>query len=347
MIIFELILTVLMSYIFIRQIVKYANYIGLLDVPNDRSHHKQITPRGAGIGFIAALFISIFVFKTHIVVEFWYIFVAVGMVLLVGIVDDIYEIGVRSKIVMIAFATVWLWAFHISIDGFGYCFGSYLTLGWLVLPFTLFAVVAFTNAFNLIDGLDGLAGSLAIVILLSFAYVAHDYHNELVFYLCIFTVSAVIGFMFLNWHPAKVFMGDSGSLTLGFLISVIAILSIRDIPPVVIFYIAAMPILDTLVVMTRRISNKENPFRPDKKHLHHVLIRFLNGDVKKSVLFLTALQILFAFAGLLLINVIQEDKTGSIAPVALIVFGAIYILFYFVAKKMDRGLESGVENKYT
>jgi len=292
MIIFELILTVLMSYIFIRQIIKYANRIGLLDVPNDRSHHRQITPRGAGIGFIASLFISMFVFKTHIVVEFWYIFVAVGAVLFVGIVDDIYEIGVRKKIIVIAFASAWLWAFGISIDGFGYCFGSYLTLGWLALPFTLFAVVAFTNAFNLIDGLDGLAGSLSIVILSSFAYIANHYHNELLFYLCIITVSAVIGFMFLNWHPAKIFMGDSGSLTLGFLISIIAILSIRYIDPVVIFYIVAIPILDTLIVMTRRISNKENPFKPDKKHLHHVLIRFLNGDVKKSVLFLTVLQIL-------------------------------------------------------
>jgi UDP-GlcNAc:undecaprenyl-phosphate GlcNAc-1-phosphate transferase len=104
--------------------------------------------------------------------------------------------------------------------------------------------------------------------------------------------------MIFNWNPAKIFMGDSGSLTIGFIIAILSIKALAYIQPTSVLFIAAIPIMDTLIVMIRRLKKGVSPFSPDKLHIHHLLLRFFNGNVKKTTLFLITMQVLYSIMGL-------------------------------------------------
>ncbi len=326
-----------LSYIFVKMLIKNAEKFNLLDVPNDRSHHDDITPRGGGIGFVFAFFIGIFVFHNDIFIENWYLFLSIFLVFCAGILDDRFEVSAKLKFIVIFVAVCVLWHDGVSIDTLGSWFGHKINLvWWLALPFTIFAVAGFTNALNLIDGLDGLSTSISIIILLFFAFIGYKHSSMLMIVLAISSVSVLIGFLVLNWHPAKIFMGDSGSLTLGFIISVLAILSIRYIHPIIVLYLAAIPLLDTLVVMVRRIRKGKSPFSPDKTHIHHILVRFFDNNVKKTVIFISILQIVFSLIGYSLIDLIKIDKNGDVPFYALLGFGLMFVLFYMIFTGMKR-----------
>lgn len=109
-------------------------------------------------------------------------------------------------------------------------------------------------------------------------------------------IAAILAFMMFNWNPAKIFMGDSGSLTLGFLIALLSIKALPYIQPTSVLFIAAIPIMDTLIVMIRRLKSGKSPFSPDKLHIHHLLLRFFN--VKKTVFLLIIMQTLYSMIGL-------------------------------------------------
>ncbi len=327
----ELLSIAVISYIFIKILIKNAKKLNLLDLPNDRSYHCNITPRGGGIGFVFSFFLTIFIFKFPLFLEYWYIFVSILIVFLVGILDDIYNISPKSKFVAIFVSVFLLWLHGVDIDTIGLWFGYQINLiWWIALPFSMFALAGFTNALNLIDGIDGLAGSISIVILLSFYFIGYEYHNVLIMVISSFTIASLIGFMLLNWNPAKVFMGDSGSLTLGFIISILAVLSIKHIHPVTILYLAALPILDTFIVMTRRIRKGKSPFSPDKTHVHHILVKFFENNVKKTVIFLIIFQIVFSSVGYILLDMINRYKMGIIPFFAILGFIMIFLLSYMI-----------------
>ena len=200
----------------------------------------------------------------------------------------------------------------------------------------MFALAGFTNALNLIDGLDGLSSSISIVILSSFLYIGFMNNDELIYTLSIFTIASLLAFLFFNWHPASIFMGDSGSLFIGFIIATVAVLSLKYIHPIAILYLAAVPILDTIIVMTRRIKKGLSPVQPDKTHIHHILLNFFRKKVKKTVSFLILMQILFSLVGLLLAsdpNILSEGPSSIIATFAFI---GITILFYMIFTGMKR-----------
>ena len=125
-------------------------------------------------------------------------------------------------------------------------------------------------------------------------------------------------------------MGDSGSLTLGFIISVLAVMSIEYIHPVIILYLAALPVLDTLVVMVRRIRRGKSPFSPDKTHIHHIMVKFFEMNVRKTVIFLVILQMIFSGVGYLLIDTINNDTKSMIPFFALLVFVLMFLMFYMI-----------------
>lgn len=332
----ELLSITLLSYLLVKLIIKYAHHLKLLDIPNSRSQHCDIIPSGAGIGFIGAFFISILVFELQIFIHYWYIFIAILMVFVIGILDDRHDAPPKLKFAVIFVAVLLMWLHNESIYSIGIWFGYDISLGWLALPFTMFALAGFTNALNLIDGLDGLAAALSVVILVFFAFIGHEHNNNLMLIISLFTSASLIGFMALNWNPAKVFMGDSGSLSLGFIISLLAVMSIEYIHPIVILYLAAIPILDTLVVMTRRIRRGKSPFSPDKTHIHHILVNFFDYNVKKTVIFLTMLQVMFSGIGYMLSDLISINPNGALPILALLGFGLMFVLFYMIFTGMKR-----------
>jgi UDP-GlcNAc:undecaprenyl-phosphate GlcNAc-1-phosphate transferase len=348
MTILKLFIPFILSFILINLIIKHAVRLGLTDIPNERSSHTKITPRGAGVGFGLAFFISSIAFEFSLFVEYWLIYFSIFLVFLVGILDDHKDASPKAKFYVIFLSTILLFFSDVSISTLGSYFGYELTLWYFALPFTMFALAGFTNALNLIDGLDGLAGSIALVILGTFYYIGYTHDGTLITSITLMTIVPLLAFLILNWNPAKIFMGDSGSLLLGFIVSVVAVLSLEYIHPIAVFYIAAVPIVDTLVVMNRRIRRGKSPFSPDKTHIHHILLKFLDNDVKKTVLFLVLMQVLFSLVGLMLAKISDDlgDSFGS--SLALVGFGGITILFYIIftgMKKRQMRLEKLEKNK--
>lgn len=336
MIILKLLFTLFLSFIFIKLIIKNAVKLGLTDVPNERSSHVEIKPRGAGIGFGLAFFLSVILFNSSLFIEYWLVFLSILLVFFIGILDDHKDASPKMKFYVMFISSILLYLNNIYFDNLGSYFGYIIPLGFLSLPCTMFFIAGITNSLNLIDGLDGLSGSISLVILSTFLYIGYINENELMCIISLFTIISLLPFLFLNWNPAKIFMGDSGSLFLGFIIATLSILSLEYIHPVAVVYIIAIPILDTLIVMVRRIIRGKSPFSPDKTHIHHILLKFFGKKVKKTVLFIVLIQILFSLVGLLLALSSKELDVGLTSFVAILGFFGILKMFYMIFTGMKR-----------
>jgi len=308
----------------------YAEDLGLIDVPNERSTHHNHTPRGAGIGFYLAIALVLPLFYFDVIFSYGWTCTAVFLVFIVGLLDDHRDTSPNTKFFVIILSTVLLYFDNIVIDHLGTFFGFALSLGWFALPFTIFAVVGFTNALNLIDGLDGLAATVSMVILVSFFVVGYTYDDLFMMMMSGAFIAALLGFLVFNWHPASIFMGDSGSLTLGFVISMLAIKSLAYLPTVSILFIAAIPILDTVVVMVRRKIKGRSVFCADRCHIHHILRHFFAEDTRKTVFFLGVLQAIYSLTGLQLERDMDEGY-----PLFLFLLNVI-LLYMFLAAMIKR-----------
>ena len=317
----EFILIFLLSLLLVNLLKNNAAQLGLIDIPNGRSAHVNHTPSGAGIGFFLAVAIILPLFHfDHILNHVW-TFLAIFLVFIVGLLDDHHDTSPNTKFIVLIVSTILLSFDGVIIDDLGIFFGVPITLGWLALPFTVFAIVGFTNALNLIDGLDGLAATVSIVILGSFFAVGYQNDDFFMMMISMGFISALLAFLVFNWHPASIFMGDSGSLTLGFVISVLAVKSLAYLPTVSILFITAIPIFDTLIVMIRRKRNGRSAFSADRCHLHHILRHFFAENTPKTVFFLGVLQAIYSVTGL------QLDKNMD-EGYLLILFGLNIVLIY-------------------
>ncbi len=280
-------------------LIRYAHTLRLIDEPNSRSVHRVSIPRGAGIAFTSAALSALLLFHTTFWTHHLPILLSMFLILAVGILDDRHDTSPRFKFFVIALATLVLWDDGMLIDKVGPYFGVEIRFGFLAIPFTFFALAGFTNAMNLIDGLDGLAGSLGGLILGSFLFLGWKYHDTILIELSTVFLVGLLTFLLFNWHPAAIFMGDSGSLTLGFLISILSIRALEYLPSVSVLYLGAVPILDTLIAMFRRKAHGRSAVAPDRCHLHHLLLH-RNGSVPRTVFTILLLQMPFTAIGLLL-----------------------------------------------
>ncbi len=326
----EYLLIFFLSLVLISIIRSKASQFDLLDIPNERSAHQAHTPSAAGIGFYLAVVTVVALFHFELIFSYLWTFIAICFIFLVGVLDDHHDTSPNTKFFVIIFSTVILSFDGIIINDLGTFFGFDLSLGWLALPFTVFAVVGFTNALNLIDGLDGLAATVSMVILGTFFVVG--YQNDDLFMMVISGgfISSLLAFLVFNWHPASIFMGDSGSLTLGFVISMLAIKSLEYLPTISILFVAAIPILDTLVVMIRRKLNGRSMFSADRCHIHHILRHFFAEDTPKTVLFLGVMQLIYSLTGL------QLDKNMDEGYLLLLFLLNVVLLYLFLAAMIKR-----------
>jgi len=327
---FEFVLIFILSFVLVRAVRTHGLRFGLVDVPNGRSTHVKHTPRGAGIGFFLAVVLVFPFFHTDVLLAYPWTFVAIFLIFIIGVLDDHRDASPNTKFFVIILATVFLYLDHIFIDKLGTFFGFPLSLGWLSLPFTVFAVVGFTNALNLIDGLDGLAATVSIVILGAFFWVGYEHHDMFMMVLSGAFISTLLAFLVYNWHPASIFMGDSGSLMLGFVIAMLAIKSLAYLPAVSILFIAAIPVLDTVIVMVRRKINGRSMFSADRCHVHHILRHFFAEDTRKTVLFLGILQLVYSLTGL------QLEKGADVGLLLILFIFNIVILYMFLAAMIKR-----------
>lgn len=311
------------SLVMVPPISKLAVKIGGMDTPDERKVHCAETPRLGGIAVFCAFLFSVlfFVEINHQIKAF---LAGALVIFLTGLVDDLKGLSPREKLIGEVVASgIAVISGGITMTTLGNPLGfGEIQLGVLAIPFTIFAVVGVMNAINLIDGLDGLAGGTSAVACLAFGAFAWKVGNTDLLMLVVALVGSIIGFLRYNTYPARIFMGDSGSLFLGYCMGFFSVLLLKSpgdvISQVAPLMILGVPILDTLAVMGGRKLRGEKISHPDKTHIHHRLLDLGFGH-RFSVLIVYGVSYLLALAALLL-----HGTSDCIQALVLVLFCVIF-----------------------
>lgn len=292
---------------FVTPLFKLAAYkTGAVDIPNQRKVHNEPMPRLGGLAVYLGFMVTalLFVEITDPVVG---LLLGGTIILLLGVADDVWGISPKIKLLGQVFAALVAIAFGIQIQSLSNPFDGLIFLGALSVPITVFWVVGITNAVNLIDGLDGLASGISAIALFTFSYIAFINEQPVVSLLALLLASCTMGFLRYNFYPAKVFLGDSGSMFLGFNIACLAVFGLLKgvtlttlLTPLIIL---AVPICDTFFAIVRRKWKHQPIFKADKKHFHH---RLLSKGLShwQAVLVIYFISLFFSAGALWVSNVI-------------------------------------------
>ncbi|CAM4372373.1 MAG: MraY family glycosyltransferase [Paenibacillus macerans] len=314
---------------------KFAFAVGAVDVPNARKVHTRIMPRLGGLGIFASFIIAmllLFPFIPEIFtlreVNFIKAFLVGGSItVLLGALDDRFDLPAKLKfLVQIATACIVVFGFDIRIEFANIPFHSYAAVEtWIAIPFTILWIVGVTNAINLIDGLDGLAAGVSAIAIGTIAVMAFVMGNVMVALLCLLLLGSILGFLYFNFHPAKIFMGDSGALFLGFCLALLSLLGFKQVAIVSFLtplILIGVPLSDTMFAIVRRWMQKKPIFSPDKGHLHHCL-RELGFSHRQTVLIIYGIA---AFFGVL--AVIQSS--AAMYNANWVTFVVICVMVFFL-----------------
>ena len=310
---------------------KIANHVGAMDYPNERKVHTKPMPRLGGLAIFGAFLLGYMLFaRTSL--QMLSILIGGFIIILTGVVDDIKPVPAKIKFLLqiVASAVVVFYGNIVlnHIDVFGFSIDFPVPINYIV---TILFIISITNAVNLIDGLDGLAAGVSSIYFLTIAIIAFilNLMQGLDTVLSLIMLGSTLGFLVYNFNPAKIFMGDTGSLFLGFTISVIALLGFKAatltslIVPLVIL---AIPIFDTALAIFRRVLKGESIGAPDKDHFHHQLLK-MKFSVKSTVLIIYGINILFAAVSVFYV-------LGD-AKIAIGLYVILMILLLFLVLKTD------------
>lgn len=328
----------LLMSLFLTPLVRFLAFrVGAVDNPNARRVNKVPMPTSGGL----AIFISFLVASLGLIpiaskgamffgqTYFSYILpVVIGatVITLTGFLDDLYELSPKLKMFGILIGAVIVWAFtDFKFDSFKIPFGGPLLVfgPFLTLFLTVLWIVSITNAINLIDGLDGLVSGVSIISLVTMAIVSYFFLPQKDFFLTLtilVLISAIAGFFPYNYHPAMIYLGDTGALFIGFMIGVLSLQGLKNstavavVTPVIIL---GVPIMDTIVAIIRRSLSGQKFYEPDKMHLHHRLLS-MGFTHRGAVLVVYGITMLFSLISLLL-NV--SSRIGGVLLMLGLLFG--------------------------
>lgn len=276
-----------------------------LDVPDERKVHCEVMPRLGGVAIFGAFFLSLLIF-VDLSRPMRGLLAGALVVFVTGLVDDLVGLTSRRKFagqIAGALLTMSISGLHLAHLGNLFGVGDVTLPLWFSIPFTVFAVVGVTNAINLIDGLDGLSGGISVIALGGFALLAYLDGNFEVTLLCAALAGAILGFLRYNFHPSCIFMGDCGSLVVGFLLAFLAIQLTHGpgarVQPVVPLILLGLPIIDTIWVMGARVMRGRSPFTAERNHVHHKFLDLGFGH-RASVLIIYAISIFWMLIGFFL-----------------------------------------------
>ncbi len=304
----------LISGVTIRFSIALAGRFGIMDHPGGHKQHDTSTPFVGGVGVMTALIVALYLaglffnLPSASLVQMRTIAVGAVVIFLTGLVDDIWNLGFKVRFLAQSVAALFMvFMGGVVLSDLGELLpGVSLALGLLAIPFTVFATIGVINAVNMIDGIDGLSGALSLVSLILMAVVAYLAGQESHFILIVALMGGVLGFLYYNLrYPAnrraRVFLGDNGSMLLGFVFAWILIdLSQgvdRAMTPVTALWIFALPLMDTVGVMLRRIWLGKSPFRADRNHLHHLFLR-AGFRVSDTVYIIVGIQLVLGAVGI-------------------------------------------------
>lgn len=311
-------IALIVSYAVTPGVKKLAIKIGAIDKPDERKVHTHVIPRLGGlaiyIGFMAAVLYSMPVFS-----EFFGFLLGAAAIVLLGIWDDIRNIPAKVKLAGQIIAAAIPVAYGVQIEWVTNPFGTILIIPeWLAVPVTVFWIVGFTNTVNLIDGLDGLAAGVSVIASISMFFMAVSMNQYLPAMILVAMSGAALGFLQYNFNPAKIFMGDTGSMLLGYTMAVVAVLGLvktaATVALIVPIIALGVPIMDTLFAIIRRKMSGVPVFQPDKGHLHHRLLA-LGMTQKQAVLSMYMVSVLLGFVAVFVANVGYKTGIVTIAAV--------------------------------
>ncbi len=294
--------------------------MGALDYPNERKVHKKPMPVMGGLMIYLGFLFGYMLFAPQNT-QMLAILIASFIVIITGILDVIKPLRAREKLVgQIVAACIIVFYGKILLNDIS-AFGFYFDFGWLAYPLTIIFIVALMNCINFIDGLDGLAAGISTIFFATIGVLAFILHNigSLEITIAFIMIGACLGFLIFNFNPSKIFMGEIGSMFLGFMIAVVCLLGFKGVTLtslVVPMIILAIPILDTLFAILRRLIHHKPIYEADKQHLHHQLLN-KKFSQRTTVLIIYAVSILFSLASIF--YVLKDRKIGTIIYVILLI----------------------------
>jgi UDP-GlcNAc:undecaprenyl-phosphate GlcNAc-1-phosphate transferase len=298
-----LLVSVLATIALIPALSTMATRFNVVDIPDERKVHKQPIPRIGGIAMAAGAIIPVFIWAHADSFVRAYL-AGAAIVICFGIVDDCKDISPKWKFLgQFAAALVVIFFGGVKIHTLGMLVPGYADLpGWVGIPLTILAIMGVTNAINLSDGLDGLAGGICLLIFCTIGYLAYLEGDIVIGLVCLAMAGSIFGFLRYNTHPASVFMGDTGSQLLGFSAVTLSLNLTQGntaLSPILPLLLLGIPVLDTLSVMIQRLVNGKSLFSADKNHIHHNLMA-LGLHHGESVLVIYTCQTLLVVAAFLL-----------------------------------------------
>lgn len=308
---------------------KIALHVNALDIPNERKVHKVPIPRLGGLAIFMGLLFGYMVFGEQSTIMNS-ILIASFIIVLTGMIDDIKPIPAWAKLIGQLIAAIIIVFYGQVVLTHVSAFGIYVEFGIFSIILTIFFILGCINCINLIDGLDGLAGGISAIYFLTIGIISTVKGSTgLDFILSFVMLGSCIGFLIHNFYPAKIFMGDSGSMLLGLIIAVVALLGFKNVTMtslIIPLLVLSIPILDTLFAIIRRKIKGEKISKPDKFHIHHQLLK-RNLSQKTTVLIIYIADLMFAFASL--VYVLGDRKLGYI------IYGILMIIVIIFASKTD------------
>ncbi len=306
------------AYFATPRVKDFAIKVGALDAPDDRKVHTKSIPRMGGLAIYAAFVLAVLA-SMYVSREVVGLLVGGTVILIVGIIDDLKPLSARVKLLGQIMAAAVLVMFDIKIEWLTNPFGEMIYVEYLAIPLTILWVVGLTNTVNLIDGLDGLAAGVSTIASVTILLVALQQNFWTVAVLTAALAGSALGFLQHNFNPAKIFMGDTGSMFLGYMLAAISILgtvkSAATIALIVPIVALGLPILDTAFAIIRRYMSGRPIFKPDKGHLHHRLLEM--GLTQKQAVLL--MYVMSGCLGLSAIALTEVNKSfGAFIIVALL-----------------------------
>jgi len=335
-------LTALVAVILTPAVARLARALKIVDRPGVRKVHAEAVPRlgGAAVAISIAAGICIALMLDGdagaairaSLGQVAALFVAALFICLIGLIDDIRPLSARTKLLAQIIAATAVCAFGIRIEQIGMKNLFVWRFGWLSWPLTVFWIISITNAMNLIDGLDGLAAGISAITCAVIGLFAWYTGRAAMVVLAAVMLGSLTGFLFFNFNPAKIFLGDSGSMFLGFFLATSSVmfatksaaLTAMAVPTLAL----GVPILDTITSIVRRTANRRSPFQSDRGHIHH---RLIEAGMKQRHAVILIYLVTAASAGIGMLAIFTQDAgtlvilAGAMIPLVLVfrMFGAM------------------------
>lgn len=327
----EYIVFFIVAFVFLFLLRKVAKKINLVDRPNERKKHQGLIPLVGGISIYFTLMFALW-FKPDLIIRSDIYILCASVLVIMGAIDDKYDVDYRIRLVVqILISCAMIFGAGLSLKNLGQLlFGYELTLGPLGYIVTVFAVLGAINAFNMVDGIDGLLGGLTMVTFGGLSYIHYVDGQLQLARFCLLMMIVVIPYICLNLGfpfggRRKVFMGDAGSMLIGFTVIWVLLQGTQgpkaQMNPVTALWLIAIPLMDMTCIMVRRIRKGVSPFKPDREHLHHICLRAGLSSHQ-------ALVVICGIAALLAVTGIMLEYGGVPEWISLIIFILVFFLYY-------------------